>query len=94
MPTTVEIQTDAIAKARDKNWMVLSAGTDYTAIVIAHCRDMNTNWYREMVIVDGVAETMTHQSPDTVWNDEEIAKKLECFKLDTQGNDFVTTETD
>jgi len=36
MPTTVEIQTDAIAKARDKNWMVLSAGTDYTAIVIAH----------------------------------------------------------
>jgi hypothetical protein len=92
-PSTKQLQEQAILAARDKEWMVLSAGDDYKAIVIAYPRNRETNWYREMIIVDGQAETKTVRVPTNVWDDVQIKVKLNNFKLTQQVQDHHLTKS-
>lgn len=92
-PSTKDLQEHAIQAARDKQWMVLSAGDDYKAIVIAYPNQLDTNWYREMIIVDGQAETKTICVPTNVWDDVQIKVKLNNFKLTQQVQDHWLTKS-
>lgn len=92
-PSTKDLQEHAIQAARDKKWMVLSAGDDYKAIVIAYPNQLDTNWYREMIIVDGQAETKTVCVPTNVWDDVQIKVKLNNFKLTQQVQDHWLTKS-
>ena len=92
-PSTKQLQEQAILAARDKEWMVLSAGDDYKAIVIAYPRNRETNWYREMIIVDGQSETKTVRVPTNVWDDVQLKVKLNNFKLTQQVQDHHFTKS-
>jgi|TARA_B100000073_G_C23565167_1_gene505739 hypothetical protein len=83
-PTTSELREWAIKQAQELKWMVFSEGDDYTACVIAHHPDKNTNWCRVMTIVDGVQETVSEQCLPTIWDSGFITKHLDTFKLNTQ----------
>lgn len=82
--TTKEIQAEAIQAAKDMGWTVYSEGDDYTACVIAHHSDPDTNWCRVMTIVDGISQTVNEQCLPTVFNSNFVSKQLETFKLTTQ----------
>jgi hypothetical protein len=82
--TTSELREWAIKQAQEFKWVVFSEGDDYTACVIAHHPDKNTNWCRVMTIVDGIAETVSEQCLPTVHESSYVFKTLETFKLNTQ----------
>ena len=82
--TTKAIQAEAVQAAKDKGWKVYSEGDEYTACVIAHHTDPDTNWCRVMTIVDGISETVYEHCFPTVFDSDYISKQLETFKLTTQ----------
>jgi hypothetical protein len=79
--TTEEIINNAIISCKQKGWNWVTAGNSYTAIIMAWANVKGTNWYREMLVVDGVPETKTVRTGCThPENDEELCKKLESFQ--------------
>ncbi len=82
--TTKAIQAEAIQAAKDMGWTVYSEGDDYTACVVAHHTDPDTNWCRVMTIVDGISETAYEHCFPTVFTSDYISKQLETCKLSTQ----------
>ena len=91
-PTTKELQEQAIQSARDMEWMVCSAGTDYTACVIAWSKapgtdnGLLTNWCRVMTIVDGECMAETVRCTPNVTASGYVTEHLRDFKLTTQAS--------
>ena len=89
-PTTKEVAEQAIQSARDMEWMVCSAGSDYTACVIAWSKapgtdnGLLTNWCRVMTIVDGEYQIETVRCKPTVMASGYVSEHLKDFKLTTQ----------
>jgi hypothetical protein len=81
--STAELKQRAIESARNRGWMVLEAGSDYTSIVIAFENNRNTTQYRELIIVDGIGEAQWVEAEPNCFDDPKIAEKLSCFKLAT-----------
>lgn len=57
METTAEIIDNAIARCKELGWNQIHTGSEYAAIIIGW-HDKDPSHYREMVIVDGVSETL------------------------------------
>lgn len=77
MPTTNEIRALAIQRARDKgDWIVLSEGNDYAGYVIAYHEGRHTNWYREMIIIDGEYEVETVRCQPPLVSSGQISDRM------------------
>lgn len=81
--STAELRQRAIESARCRGWMVLEAGSDYTAVVIAFEDNMDTKRYRELIIVDGVGDAQWVEAEPDCFHDTKILEKISCFKLTT-----------
>ena len=82
--TTKQVQAEAIQAAKNKGWAFYTEGDDYTACVITHHPDTDTNWCRVMTIVDGISQTVSEQCLPTVFESDYITTQLDTFKLTTQ----------
>jgi hypothetical protein len=83
MPTTKEVLEQAIESCIAKGWDWVSFDTPYTALIMAWFKGPDTNWYREMLIVDGVgqAESIPTKNGKHPENNPEVVEKLETFQL-------------
>lgn len=81
--STAEVKQAAIEGARRRRWMVLEAGSDYTAVVIAFENNRNTKRYRELIIVDGKGESQWVEAEPDCFHDPKISERISCFKLTT-----------
>lgn len=83
--TTAEVVKQAIDRCKKLRWTYIHAGSDYAAIIIAW-NDKQLDSYREMVVIDGMSETLVVKTTEgyTPAFDPAIAKKLESFQINHQ----------
>ena len=92
MPTTKEVLKKAVDACVAKGWDWVCFDTDYTALIMAWFDGPDTNWYREMLIVDGVgeAESIPTKNGKHPADNPEVLEKLRTFQINML--QYVETE--
>ena len=82
MTTTGEVMNKAIARCKELGWNHIHTGSEYTGIIVAWT-DKDPDHYREMVVVDGVSETLVVSTTPgyTPANDPAILSKFNSFHV-------------
>ena len=83
MPTTKELLDQAVDACVAKGWDWVHFDTPYSALIMAWFDGPDTNWYREMLIVDGVgqAESIMTKNGKHPANNPEVLDKLKTFQI-------------